>query len=101
MKSNPWKEAEERWAATPWSVGFRVEGDSLYVYPERLWETGDGVVIVRPPNIIERLLGISFEEKIHRAIAKVRKRVDSLEEQRISNNQWRAAIDQILKELRS
>jgi hypothetical protein len=109
-----------RITATPRHVVVEVGSkDWAYVYPQlgtqkvdvlsevcdrRRQFTREGIV-VESPNIFERLLGITFEQKIRNAVAEVQQRIDSRELSKAietqGQEQTQAMVDQVLKELRS
>lgn len=49
------------------------QADYVLVYVNYVWETGNSIGktwVVRPPNIIERLFGITWRDKVMKAVAK-------------------------------
>ena len=83
------EEAEARFDATPWKVSIEVVDCSVHVYPSRGGIAQSGV-FVNPPNMLERKVGVTIEQKIARAKAKIQNVVDRLEHERQETNRLKA-----------
>jgi len=81
-----WKEFEATWTLTPWEVRTSVVGVSIEVYAGRGGMGKGPGIFVTPQNWIERLLGITLDAKLEKAIRKVRKDVEILEVLRLREN---------------
>lgn len=80
---NLWREICEAYDRSPWEVRYEPLNETVHVYPGRGPGNAPGIY-VRPPNLIERALGITFEGKVTRAARRVQRTVDRLERRRIA-----------------
>jgi len=79
-----------------WRVFVSFGGNGVYIEAEKGLlccrpECGDGVIIVDPPNWVERLFGVTFESKIKKGIARCQRWCDK-------QNAKEATIVQALQE---
>ena len=88
---NSWQKICEAYEQTPWEVRYEADDEGVYIYPGRRMTTAPGIY-VRPPNLIERLLGITFERKIVRATRRIQRRADRLEQMRITKAKNNAMV---------
>lgn len=95
--TNSWKQARDAYEASPWEIRYETDDETVHVYPGRGMTCAPGIY-VPPPNALERILGITFEDKVARAARKVQRTVDRLERKRVAERRTQEMLTRMREE---
>lgn len=96
-EENTWRRIVEASDRKPWEVRYETVDHTVHIYPGRGMGSCTGI-FVRPPNALERILGITFESKVARAARRIQERVDRLEQKRNAEAKTRAMLARMREE---